>query len=304
MAVYTGNDINSASFKRYIGVGSSFALDVCPSKQKLEEYYGHEIKNDPQYLSTTTVNEKEVPKVRLDIILKADPAKYLDSNNKPLNLIVPMGLTLIKAPRYTKKGDKMQVIDDYGNSTYLTPEQVKNHVIPEGIKISSNYRVAYDGEVELVNFITSLLNFDFPFKKTEEGVWIWKNAEELKKCECSLEHIEDYFKGDFTELKQILSYRPNNTLRVLYGVTTKDGKTYQTVFTRRFLRENSTDYSKFERDVLGAKNNGALSNVEFAFTELHEYVVESTNFAEVNSSGDISPFEGDVVFGESPTPWP
>ena len=107
------------------------------------------------------------------------------------------------------------------------------------------------------------------------------DADKLSDSEASLEHIEDYFKGDFSELKTIIGYQPNNKLKVLFGVrNTDDNKQYQTVYTRMFLKNGVSDYSKLDKDVKETQNSGALSTSEFDCTELHEYVVESTNFGE------------------------
>lgn len=121
-------------------------------------------------------------------------------------------------------------------------------------------------------------------------------ANKLADCEASLEHIDDYFKGNFKELSDILALQPNNKVKVLFGVrNTDDGKQYQTAYTRMFLKNNVTDYSRIDKDLQEAKNNGAMPTSEFEVSDLHEYVVAPTNF-----SGNDAPFP---PASSATTPW-
>ena len=124
-------------------------------------------------------------------------------------------------------------------------------------------------------------------------------AAEKGFSQATLEHIEDYFKGDFTEISTILGYQPNNKLKILFGIrTTDDNKQYQTAYTRMFLKNNVTDYSKLDADVKQTQEAGAMTSSEFDCTDLHEYVVEGTNFAQ--------PAAGAMPFppaNQGQTPW-
>lgn len=288
--------------KRYIGVASVFVLGVNPLKEELEKFYGRTLDNAPEYLGETEVGDTKVPQARLDFIVKADPEKYLDEHNQPLNFVSKVSLFIRRAYRYNKDNTKVQVIDKYGRTAWVTVEQAKAHEVPVysngPANIDKNYRPAYIGEEELIKFLIAYLNIP-SCQRYVDGKWVMNDADKLSDSEASLEHIEDYFKGDFSELKTIIGYQPNNKLKVLFGVrNTDDNKQYQTVYTRMFLKNGVSDYSKLDKDVKETQNSGALSTSEFDCTELHEYVVESTNFGE----GGV----GDAPFpppADGNTPW-
>ena len=272
------------SVKRYIGVASVFVLGVNPLKEELEKFYGRTLDNAPEYLGEAEVGDAKVPQARLDFIVKADPEKYLDEHNQPLNFVSKVSLFIRRAYRYNKDNTKVQVIDKYGRTAWVTVEQAKAHEVPVysngPANIDKNYRPAYVGEEELIKFLIAYLNIP-SCQRYVDGKWVMNDADKLSDSEASLEHIEDYFKGDFSELKTIIGYQPNNKLKVLFGVrNTDDNKQYQTAYTRMFLKNSVSDYSKLDKDVKETQNSGALSTSEFDCTELHEYVVEGTNFSE------------------------
>lgn len=289
------------SVKRYIGVASVYVLGVNPLKEDLEKLYGRTLENAPEYVGEVEVGEDKTKyqQVRLDFIVKADPEKYLDAANQPLNFVSKVSLFIRKAYRYNKDNTKVQVIDKYGRTAWVTVEQAKAHEIPVysngPANIDKDYRPAYVGEEELIKFLIAYLNIP-SCQRYVDGKWVMNDADKLSDSEASLEHIADYFKGDFSELKTIIGYQPNNKLKVLFGVrNTDDNKQYQTVYTRMFLKNGVTDYSKLDKDVKETQESGALSTSEFDCTELHEYVVESTNFANPSDS----PFPPAV----GQTPW-
>lgn len=290
------------SIKRYIGVASVFVLGVNPLKEELEKFYGRTLDQEPEYIGEVEVGDTKVPQVRLDFIVKADPEKYLDANNQPLNFVSRVSLFIRKAYRYNKDNTKVQVIDKYGRTAWVTVEQAKAHEVPVysngPANIDKDYRPAYVGEEELIKFLIAYLNIP-PCQRYVNGAWVMNEADKLSDSEAQLEHIEDYFKGDFSELKTIIGYQPNNKVKVLFGVRTSDeNKQYQTTYTRMFLKNGVSDYSKLDKDVKQTQESGALSASEFDCVELHEYVVEGTNFAPTdNGNMPFPPSSGTT------TPW-
>jgi hypothetical protein len=290
------------TIKRYIGVASVYVLGVNPSKEELEKLYGRTLEQAPEYLGESEVQDTKVPQVRLDFIVKADPEKYLDESNQPLNFVNKVSLFLRKAYRYNKDNTKVQVIDKYGRTAWVTIEQARAHEVPMysngPANIDKDYRPAYIGEEELIKFLIAYLNIP-ACQRYIDGKWVMNDSSKLGDSEASLERIEDYFKGDFTELKTIIGYQPKNKVKVLFGVkNADDGKQFQTAYTRMFLKNSISDYSKLDKNVKETQDSGALSTSEFDCTELHEYVVASTNFASnANSEMPFPPASGGV------TPW-
>ena len=112
----------------------------------------------------------------------------------------------------------------------------------------------------------------------------WVMREHPEEYEIRLDKIANYFKNDFSELKEIITYQPNNKVKVLFGVrTTDDNKMYQTVFTDMFLKNSNSDYTKLAKAVQERKDAGAYSTTDFEVCDLKEYVVKPTEIAETPS---------------------
>jgi hypothetical protein len=217
--------------------------------------------------------------------------------------VSPINMTMFIRNEYRYNGDKtkVQVIDKYGRTAWVTVEQAKAHEIPMysngPAKIDAGYRPAYVGEEDLVAFFKTFLgipNVDVYNKNTGA----WSTHENPEECEAGLEKIANYFKGDFSELRDIIALQPNNKVKALFGVrTTDDGKQYQAVYPK-VLRANATDASvaKLDAEIQERKNNGALSTTEFTFGEFKEYTVEPTTFAPDTTTSDM-PFAPDSPWG-------
>lgn len=291
-----------ASIKRYIGIASASVLALNPSKEELEKIYDRTIENDIEYLGQTEINGDTVPFIRLDFIVKADPEKYLDNNNQPVNLVTKMSLFLRKTFRLNKDNTKVQVIDKYGRTAWVTIEQAKAREVPTysngPANIDKDYRPAFVGEEDLTKFLIAYLNIP-SCQRYIDGKWVMNSPDKLSDSEARLEKIEDYFSGDVSELKAILSYQPNNKVKMLFGVrNTEEGRQYQTVYTRMFLRNSTNDYSRIAKDVAQTQAAGALSTSEFECTELHEYTVKSTDLSQPSVS-DMTPEAVDNEFWNS-----
>lgn len=300
MAFGKGNEsTEGAKVVRYTGVASVYVKCVNPSKDELEKFYGRDVENAPEYVGEIDVNGTKVPQVRLDFMVVADPEKYTDGEGKPIDFKTRVSLFLRKEYRLSSAG-KYQVIDKYGRTAWATEAEIAAKQIPvysngKPANIDADYRKAYHGEEELIKFLIAYLNIP-SCQKYVNGEWVMLEANKLADCEASLEHIDDYFKGNFKELSDILALQPNNKVKVLFGVrNTDDGKQYQTAYTRMFLKNSVTDYSRIDKDLQEAKNNGAMPTSEFEVSDLHEYVVAPTNF-----SGNDAPFP---PASSAATPW-
>lgn len=285
MAFGKGNESTEGiQITRYTGVASVLVRGVNPTKEELEKFYGRDIDNAPEYIGTADVNGEQVPQVRLDFLVEADPDKYKNAEGQPIGLKSRVTLFLRKAHRVSSAG-KMQIIDKYGRTAWATPQEIEAKQIPvysngKPANIDADYRLAYNGEEDLIKFLIAYLNIP-SCQRYVNGEWVMNDASKLSDSEAMLEHIDDYFRGDVKELKSILGYQPNNRVKVLFGVrTAEDGRQYQTVYTRMFLKNNVTDYSRLDKEVQETKASGALSTSEFDATELHEYVVAPTDFTQ------------------------
>ena len=287
----------AAEIKRYTGVGSIFVVGVNPSKSELEKLYDRELDKDPEYIT-----EKDgVVSARIEFIIKTDSAAKC---NNGIELTTKLPVFISKEYRFNKDKTKVQVIDKYGRTAWVTKEQAKNHEIPvygngKPANIDKDYRPAYVGEEIVTNFLKLFLgipNVEKWAKNEETGrrevVGLVDNPQD---CECRLENIEDYFKGKFNEIRDAVNLMPNNKIKVLFGVrTTDDGKQYQDVYTRKFLSNAVSVYDKLAEDVQSNKDNGAYPNTEFVIADLQEYTVQATNFNNNNNDNGDMPFDGEA----------
>lgn len=278
----------SADSKRYIGVASSYVVAVNPTKKELEAIYGHEIANEPVYVK----EDAKVPTVRIDFIVKTDPEL-----NNGIEVINHASMLLTNEPAYNTDKTKVQVIDEYGNSTWALVEDAKmNKKIQHNghdAKIAPNYRMACRGEADLVDFLHNYLGVEDAFNYTNDS-WALKDGN-LDDYKFSLEHIKDYFRGDVSELKEALTLQPNNKIKLLYGIRTTENGQYQSVCTRNgmTLRNNATSkgLARLEKQV-AAMNS---TNTEYKVCPLQEYVQEATNLN--------TPVESASAGSESEMPW-
>lgn len=268
---------STEGFKKYIGVGSSFVVAVNPTKKEFEDIIGHEVANDPEYVVNTD-NGKEA---RIRFMVKTDPKTC-----NGIEIINPVMFTLRNAPAYNKDQSRVQVIDKYGNTTWANPEDAKAgkklfSTTGKELKIDSSYRIACVGEADLIGFLKAYLCVGDAFNYVNDS---WVKKENADDFLFSLEHVKDYFSGDFSEVKDAIALQPNNKVKLLYGVrTTDEGKQYQTIATRSgmvlYNSAGSKALGKLEKDLVNAKNNGSYASTDFRIQELSEYSVEPTNFS-------------------------
>lgn len=295
MAFSKGAESTEGGFKRYIGVASVKVLALNPTKEELEKLYGRTLENAPEYIGEAEVGEDKhkVPQVRLDFIVQADPDKYTEADGSPLNFINRVSLFVRNEYRENKDNTKVQVIDKYGRTAWVSKEDAKNHVIPTysngPANIDKDYRPAYYGEEELIKFLIAYLNIP-ACQRFVDGKWVMNDASKLPDSEAMLENIPALFKGDFSELRNIIGYQPNNKVKVMFGIrTADDNKQYQTVYTRMFLKNNVSDYSRLDADIAAAREAGSYANTEFDTSDLHEYVVVSSSFSQQPATPAAAP---------------
>lgn len=299
MAFATGSESTEGNVvKKYIGVGSVGVLAVNPNKETLEKLYNTTINDDPSYLSEVEVGPKgdkhTVPQVRIDFIVQTDPEKC---NGIDMKTKIPFFIT--KEVRYNRDRSKVQVINKYGETTWLPIENAKSGTVPANLSWfePADFRPAYIGEEDLTGFLKAYLNIpNKSYRKSNGEVVELPNKAD---AEARLDKIENYFKGDYSELREAISLQPKNRVKGLFGVrTTEDGKQYQAVYVQKFLKNSVTDYSKLDAELQDRKAAGAYPTTEFEVCDLKEYTIEPTDFNN-NTTQTESPFDMPV----QSSPW-
>lgn len=282
---------------KYIGVAPVTILAINPNKTQLESIYGRAVEEEPKYVSQTNPDAegKVYPSVMISVFVKTDKeATGIDYNTR-------MTFFLQKKYRKGSMSGKYQVIDKYGRTAWATQEDIQAKKIPMytngPANIDVDYRPCYIGEEELTAFLKNYMNIP-EVKSYVNGAWIDNPNVKPEECEARLENIDKYFTGDFSELKEIIGYQPNNKVKVLFGVrTSEDNKQYQTIYNKVTLRNNSSNFAKLEKEIQSAKETGALANTEYEICPLKEYVVKPSDLSSSSSempfdsaSSDVSPW--------------
>ena len=305
MAISRGNASKEAQeFKRYIGVCPVFVKAVNPNKAEHEKLFNTTLEEAPVYVQDKEDAEGNSYKnVRISIVMQPDVEKI--GFEMPL---VTMPLFVTNQKQFGAKSGKYQVVDKYGRFAWATEAEISAKEIPtnsNGKKadISNDYRIAYVGEEALTKFIRAFLYIP--------EITVWDNNEQCRvpntkdkpeECECRLdvETFEKLFKGDFSEIKEILGFQPNNKVKVCLGVRTdaNSGKLFQSVYTKKFISNAATNYSSLDKmlqaDASYAAENNKVLNTEYSAETVHEYSVTPTTFSaapEAAPSGDM-PFDG------------
>lgn len=106
----------SEGFKRYVGVGSTFVKGVQPTKKEIDEFFGFESQAEPEYVKDGE-NGKEA---HITFLLQTDPETCNGIELKSRAMF-----TLRATPAYNRDQTKVQVIDQYGNYTWVDTEDAK-----------------------------------------------------------------------------------------------------------------------------------------------------------------------------------
>ena len=298
MAIAKGKESTEATgYKRYIGVGAAFVKAVNPNKKEMEALYGREQENEPEYVGTVERDGKDIPNVRISFITNPDPDKYGEG------ILIPHTYFLRREYRYNSDKTKVQVIDKYGRTAWVTIEQAKNHEIPMysngPANLDKDYRPAFVGEEELTQFLINYLNIP-NVMKYDRANNKWYLVDNPQDSECRLDEREKYFKGDVTELRSAIALQPTNKVKILYGVrTSDDNKQYQTTYTRMTLKNSVTDYSKLDADVMEMKSRSTSASVaqtEYRVDDFQEYKVEATHITESTAATESSDLPFDDPF--------
>lgn len=292
----------SAPIKRYIGMAPVYVLGVNPNKAELEAIYGRPQEKEPEYVSVIDNNGVQIKQARIDFIVATNqPGK--DPVN-PINMITKVSFFLRNTPYVGSASGKTQIIDKYGRTAWATQSDLSNKTIPVykngPANIAADYRVAYRGESELINFLTRYLNLDDVMVYNQNnGTWTMNDNPE--NSEASLEKIANYFNGDFSELRDICTLQPNNKVNCMFGVRTTDKGEFQTVYTNMFYKGGARNFDRIKKEYLESKNAGSYSDTEYDNCPLKEYSATATTFVQTPLA--FNPFAApSILNSEEPFP--
>ena len=311
MAISKGNASKEAQeFKRFIGVCPVFVKAVNPNKAEHEKLFNTTLEEAPVYVQDKEDNDGNSYKnVRISVVLQPDVEKI--GFDMPL---VTMPLFITNQKQHGANSGKYQVVDKYGRFAWATEAEISAKEIPtysNGKKadISNDYRIAYVGEEDLTNFIRVFLCIPSITKWDNNEKCMVPNTDvKPEECECRLdiETFEKFFKGDFSDIKDILGFQPTNKVKVCLGVRTDaNGKLFQSVYTKKFISNAATNYSSLDKalqaDIAYATTHNKALSTEYSAKAVHEYSVTPTTFTAPESS-EVTP-SSDMPFDDSSDPF-
>jgi len=297
MAVKVGKESVEGNYALYKGVAALNILAVNPNKAELSELTGRDIEEEPQYVSQT---EEGKAQVRVTFYARTNPESKINSD---INLLIPISFILVKDFRIGQTSGKCQIIDKFGRTAWATKDELQGKkvpVYPSGpANISADYRPAWQGEEFLIDFLIQWLNIPGPANYKDKK-WVMK--ENTEDSEVSL-NMDALFKGDVSELRELVNTAKAYTVKAAIGIRSVENENgvreYQAVFTRKFLKNAVTDYSKLDAAITEFQNAGGAPNTIFSTEPLHENVVEATEF--IPEAPEADPLNAG---GGSPaTPW-
>ena len=311
MAISRGNASKEAQeFKRFIGVCPVFVKAVNPNKAEHEKLFNTTLEEAPVYVQDKEDSDGNSYKnVRISVVLQPDVEKI--GFDMPL---VTMPFFITNQKQHGANSGKYQVVDKYGRFAWATEAEISAKEIPtysNGKKadISNDYRIAYVGEEDLTNFIRVFLCIPSITKWDNNEKCMVPNTDvKPEECECRLdiETFEKFFKGDFSEIKDILGFQPTNKVKVCLGVRTDaNGKLFQSVYTKKFISNAATNYSSLDKalqaDIAYATTHNKALSTEYSAKAVHEYSVTPTTFT-ASESSEVTP-SSDMPFDDSSDPF-
>lgn len=249
------------SFPKYTGIAPVKIVAFNPTAKELSELLGREIKEELVYTGKSDYKhpvsgvESKVDSARLTFWL----------SNEDLGILTNVTFNLL-ATSFVSKSGSVKVIDEYGRTAWVTEEQFKEKVIPTyssgPARISKEYKKCLKNQEELITFLKFYLGIP-----NVEAMYngVWNTNDNPKDCVISLDGLQDYFKGNFKEIKDILTTATDNMVKVVLGVKLTEGKTYQDVYNGTFIRNFTTKYDYAKKHVEEAQTNGRYPNTIFSF---------------------------------------
>lgn len=284
MAIKIGKKSEEVVFKNYIGLASLNVLAVNPDAKTLGEIQGRDVTDEPVYVSKT---DEGIDMVRINFLTKTDPSASI---NNGIEAGFTVSFMLTKQPWVGQASGSTQIIDKYGRTAWANPSVLAAKGIPVysngPAKISADYRVAYKGEENLINFLKAWLNIA-PTDVWNNETKSFETKSDLSECEVSID-MEKLFKGDVSELQGLVDIAKPYAVKAAVGLRTvetdKGTKQYPQIYNSVFVKNGSNYYKELERSITESQAAGSNANTEFSFENLHEVVVEETNFNPLTDS--------------------
>lgn len=284
-------------FKKFIGAAEVKILAINPTKEERNKLLGIDNEKEPVYLGETERAGKKIPYVNITFYVQP----CVNMENVPISTL---SFFISREGRINRDNTKYQVIDKYGYSGWATKEQITNKEqllssAGKPLMITNEYRAAYNGEIQLIEFIKNWVDIAPLFNFNQETrEWFIPEEANKSEYECSLD-MDKLFRANFSELKDVLKAVSHHLVKVAYGVRTVEDKEYQYVHNAKTASARARNYDTITKDIIETKERGGMSNITIDTKPFREYVVVATDFDQPTSN--IDPFDSSSSQPTSPS---
>jgi len=273
------------NFPLYTGIAPVTVVAVNPTAEELSSIYGRKVEKIADY---TGKNPEGKEYVRLDFILKVAD-NFLKNKNISEPLFGKLTIFLMAGSVKNKDESKLKVINDYGQTQWVTAEIYQKMGLPvtnDGREMTDfllPYKPCFAGEDDLVAFLRAYLSIDNPREKVGDQ-WVLASKEKLEDCQSSfsIDEIKQMISGNISPVKNAIDIRSNNHVKVLFTVrVSPDNKKYQHVYSRYFVKAKVWDEgaeNMFKGEI--AKNQQSVSGMEFGYP-FSEWKESPTDFMDI-----------------------
>lgn len=251
--------------KIYTGVENFRVVAVCPSHEELKKIYNSDKIKEDNYIMT---NDEGVAQAKIVLHLDNEAEEGEPSIKTRITFFVN------KEEKLSQTGKKLY-LNVFGTEAWLNLDGS----VPDAMKWYDveGKRPAFSGEQYVISFIRNLLNLPNP-----------SNADKPEDAHSQFSEADwnGMFNGNFTPLKGAIMSSPNKIGLLLGAKTTDEGKIYQDVFNRAFLRQYAKASGKFDylrKNVNDAQDNGAYSKTYFGN---QDYILREYNADEKGATND------------------
>lgn len=285
--------------KKYVGVGSISIVAINPNNAKLREFGWTIPEGTQEPVYACNKAENKPGRVRFLVQLQ-------DPDDKP---VLALDFWIRPDARITgKEGDavrKCQVIDSFGRTAFATKEELKAHKIPQykngPAQIAANYKPCHSGEADLVQFLMKFLNVT-PLQRFDRAKNMW--IDNKAPGELTIDHWDKLCNGDVSELAEYVSLRPDNRVKVIFGVkTTDENRNYQTFMSSMFLgngafvSKTSGVYDNAQKEIdrfLDSVNPDSPVSYTYSAAPVRVWEITASQTVEDNSDEDMPDFENAI----------
>lgn len=299
-------------FARRTGIGVAKIVAVNPTMKQINDAFGRDVyTSEPEYIRDVEYDGKKYKMSRVTFLLKFDAADN-DGYDDYHFLTLPVTNRIVA--NSDVNNPKVQVIDEFGRTAWVTKKEFENKAIPVysngPARITNNYHACLRGEENLVNFISTFLctpSIDVYNKTTGEWQTNTRDSADDCKKEIPAEDMKKIIAGDASPIRDYIKDDMDNKVKVLLGVRTddSDGRKYTVVYDRMFMNQYQTKTTMIERSLAEDLARGRFSNTVFKIGSLVDVdtvkpddlskPVSVATAATANKKDDFDPL-GDLPF--------